>query len=102
MADGIIDVQYSKVRYAIEELQDQTQAITVTLNNLEDELRPLIASWEGADQEMYRQVQAEWNQATRNMAALLGDNSLLIQGIHDSHARDEQRSADSWGSVRPR
>ncbi|MFJ8929747.1 MULTISPECIES: WXG100 family type VII secretion target [unclassified Streptomyces] len=102
MADGIIDVQYPKVRQAIEELTEQTQHIITTLNNLEDELKPLIASWEGADQEMYRGVQAEWDQATKNMAQLLGDNGELIQSIHDNHSRDERRSADNWGGVRAR
>lgn len=102
MADGIIDVQYPKVRQAVEELKDQTQAIITTLNNLEDELKPLIMSWEGEDQEMYRQVQAEWDQATKNMALLLGDSGELVQMIHDNHSRDERRSADNWGGVRPR
>ncbi|MQL62661.1 WXG100 family type VII secretion target [Streptomyces vinaceus] len=102
MADGIIDVQYSVVRKAVEELTDQTQQIITTLNNLEDELKPLVASWEGADQEMYRQVQMEWDQATKNMAVLLNDNGTLIQSIHDNHSRDERRSADNWGNVRAR
>lgn len=74
MADGIIDVQYSTVRNAIEELTQQTKQIITTLNNLEDELKPLITSWEGDDQAMYRGVQAEWDQATKNMALLLGDS----------------------------
>lgn len=60
MADGIIDVQYATVRNAIEELKGQTQQIITTLNNLEDELKPLVMSWEGDDQQMYRGVQAEW------------------------------------------
>ncbi|GAB2324882.1 WXG100 family type VII secretion target [Streptomyces griseoincarnatus] len=102
MADGIIDVQYSVVRKAVEELTDQTQQIITTLNNLEDELKPLVASWEGADQEMYRQVQMQWDQATKNMAVLLSDNGTLIQSIHDNHSRDERRSADNWGNVRAR
>ncbi|MCX4586389.1 hypothetical protein [Streptomyces sp. NBC_01481] len=51
MADGIIDVQYPKVQQAIEELMEQTQGIITTLNNLEDELKPLVTTWEGADQE---------------------------------------------------
>ncbi len=102
MADGIIDVQYSTVRNAIEELKQQTQQIITTLNNLEDELKPLIASWEGDDQAMYRGVQAEWDQATKNMALLLGDSGELVQSIHDNHSRDERRSADNWGSVRAR
>ena len=102
MADGIIDVQYSVVRKAVEELTDQTQQIINTLNNLEDELKPLVASWEGADQEMYRQVQMQWDQATKNMATLLNDNGTLIQSIHDNHSRDERRSADNWGNVRAR
>ncbi|MEV1048905.1 WXG100 family type VII secretion target [Streptomyces sp. NPDC049916] len=102
MADGIIDVQYSTVRNAIEELTQQTKQIITTLNNLEDELKPLIASWEGDDQAMYRGVQAEWDQATKNMALLLGDSGELVQSIHDNHSRDERRSADNWGSVRPR
>ena len=102
MADGIIDVQYSVVRKVVEELTDQTQQIITTLNNLEDELKPLVASWEGADQEMYRQVQMQWDQATKNMATLLNDNGTLIQSIHDNHSRDERRSADNWGNVRAR
>ncbi|XMA40028.1 WXG100 family type VII secretion target [Streptomyces albogriseolus] len=102
MADGIIDVQYSVVRKAVEELTDQTQQIITTLNNLEDELKPLVASWEGGDQEMYRQVQMQWDQATKNMAVLLNDNGTLIQSIHDNHSRDERRSADNWGNVRAR
>ncbi|CAM5309636.1 WXG100 family type VII secretion target [Streptomyces atroolivaceus] len=102
MADGIIDVQYSTVRNAIEELKGQTQQIITTLNNLEDELKPLVMSWEGDDQQMYRTVQAEWDQATKNMALLLGDSGELVQSIHDNHSRDERRSADNWGNVRAR
>ncbi|MDK1348358.1 WXG100 family type VII secretion target [Streptomyces sp. 378] len=102
MADGIIDVQYPLVQRAIEDLRDQTQQIINTLNNLEDELKPLVSSWEGSDQQMYIQVQAEWDQATKNMALLLGDSGDLIQSIHDNHSRDERRSADNWGNVRAR
>ncbi|NSL43708.1 MULTISPECIES: WXG100 family type VII secretion target [Streptomyces] len=102
MADGIIDVQYPKVQQAIEELMEQTQGIITTLNNLEDELKPLVSTWEGADQEQYRVVQAEWDNATKNMARLLGDNGELIRTIHDNHSRDERRSADNWGNVRAR
>ncbi|MFF6916500.1 WXG100 family type VII secretion target [Streptomyces sp. NPDC012466] len=102
MADGIIDVQYPVVQRAIEDLKDQTQQIINTLNNLEDELKPLVSSWEGSDQQMYLQVQAEWDQATKNMAMLLGDSGELIQSIHDNHSRDERRSADNWGNVRAR
>ncbi|MEV7203837.1 WXG100 family type VII secretion target [Streptomyces griseoluteus] len=102
MADGIIDVQYPVVRHAIEELTEQTQQIINTLNTLEDELKPLVASWEGSDQEMYRSVQAEWDQATKKMAMLLGDSGTLIQSIHDNHSRDERKSADNWGNVRAR
>ncbi|MFB8245938.1 WXG100 family type VII secretion target [Streptomyces sp. NPDC001046] len=102
MADGIIDVQYPVVQRAIEDLKDQTQQIINTLNTLEDELKPLVSSWEGSDQQMYIQVQAEWDQATKNMAMLLGDSGQLIQSIHDNHSRDERRSADNWGNVRAR
>ncbi|MGA5508094.1 WXG100 family type VII secretion target [Streptomyces umbrinus] len=102
MADGIIDVQYPRVQQAIEELMEQTQVIITTLNNLEDELKPLVSTWEGADQEQYRVVQAEWDNATKNMAKLLGDNGELIRTIHDNHSRDERKSADNWGNVRAR
>ncbi|MFH9010844.1 WXG100 family type VII secretion target [Streptomyces sp. NPDC017943] len=102
MADGIIDVQYPVVQRAIEDLKDQTQQIINTLNTLEDELKPLVGSWEGSDRQMYVQVQAEWDQATKNMAMLLGDSGQLIQSIHDNHSRDERRSADNWGNVRAR
>ncbi|MDH6581411.1 WXG100 family type VII secretion target [Streptomyces sp. SAI-133] len=102
MADGIIDVQYTVARQAIEDLRAQTQQIASVLHNLEDELQPLIASWEGDDQEMYRQVQMEWNQATSNMGTLLDQTGHLLTSIHDGHIRDERKSVDGWQSVRAR
>ncbi|MFF6995840.1 WXG100 family type VII secretion target [Streptomyces sp. NPDC008313] len=102
MAEGIIDVQYAMVRHAVEELTDQTRQIITALNTLEDDLKPLVMSWEGADQQMYREVQAQWDQATKNMAVLLGDSGELVGTIHNNHSRDEHRSADNWGGVRAR
>ncbi|MDL5204558.1 WXG100 family type VII secretion target [Streptomyces sp. ALI-76-A] len=102
MADGIIDVQYPVVQNAIEELKNQTQQIINTLNNLEDELKPLVSTWEGSDQAMYIQVQEQWDQATKAMALLLGDSGALIQSIHDNHTRDERKSTDNWSNVRAR
>ncbi|KES03572.1 hypothetical protein BU52_29890 [Streptomyces toyocaensis] len=101
MADGIIDLQYPLVRNAIEELAGQTRQIINTLNVLEDELQPLVRSWEGDDQTMYIQVQSKWDQACKNMAVLLGDSSELVSLIHDNHSRDERNSANNWGSVSP-
>ncbi|MFE0923324.1 WXG100 family type VII secretion target [Streptomyces nigra] len=102
MADGIIDVNYTVARQAIEELRAQTQQIASVLNNLEDELRPLIQSWEGDDRDTYHQVQMEWNQATANMGKLLDNTGELITFIHDGHIRDERKSVDGWQSVRAR
>ncbi|MFF1277584.1 WXG100 family type VII secretion target [Streptomyces marokkonensis] len=101
MADGIIDVQYPLVRNAIEELAGQTRQIINTLNILEDELQPLVRSWEGADRSMYVQVQSEWDQACKNMAGLLGNSSELVSLIHDNHSRDEMNSANNWGNISP-
>lgn len=100
--DGIIDVQYGTVRDAIEQVKDQTRFIITALNTLEDELKPLVASWEGTDREMYLQVQEDWDQATKNMARLLNDNGELIQMIHDNHSHDMRRSTDEWMGVRVR
>ncbi|WP_020124233.1 WXG100 family type VII secretion target [Streptomyces canus] len=102
MADGIIDVQYTVARQAIEDLRAQTQQIASVLNNLQDELQPLIKTWEGDDQETYRQVQLEWNQATGNMGTLLDSTGELLTHIHDGHIRDERKSVDGWNSVRVR
>ncbi|MDH6522972.1 WXG100 family type VII secretion target [Streptomyces sp. SAI-135] len=102
MADGIISVNFAVTRQAIEDLRAQTQQIASVLHNLEDELRPLIASWEGVDQEKYREVQAQWNGAVYNMGMLLDSTGGLLTDIHDGHHRDMRKSADNWGSVRVR
>ncbi|OON78076.1 WXG100 family type VII secretion target [Streptomyces tsukubensis] len=102
MSEGIIDLQFPLARQAIEELRGQTQQIIETLNRLEDELKPLVTTWEGSDQEMYLVVQQEWDAATKRMAQLLGDSGDLVQMIHDNHSRDMRKSADNWGNVRAR
>ena len=86
MADGIIDVQYPVVRNAIEELMNQTQQIITTLNNLEDELKPLVNSWEGSDQETYRQVQAEWLSWIIWISSPLSPRSLAMFLVAWSHS----------------
>ncbi len=98
--DGVIDVHYSTVANAIEEMQQQTQAISQTLATLEEDLAPLKAGWSGDDKKEYLNVQQQWNNAVEQMRLLLAQNRDLVQDVADGHRRDERGSAEMWSGVR--
>ncbi|MYR60460.1 WXG100 family type VII secretion target, partial [Streptomyces sp. SID625] len=98
--DGVIDVHYSTVANAIEEMQQQTQAISQTLATLDEELAPLKGGWSGDDKTEYVSVQQQWNAAVEQMRLLLSQNRDLVHDVADGHRRDEHSSAEMWSGVR--
>lgn len=98
--EGQIYVDYNGLEQVKEDLLAHTRAIQTLLNNLDQELAPLKASWSGDDQYTYQMKQQQWNQALENMATGLTAHSNLLGDIRDSYAHHERNLAQLWSEVR--
>jgi WXG100 family type VII secretion target len=99
LTDGHIYVAYSHVLNAADDMVSQTRAIATTLANLEAELNELKNTWYGADADVYRQKQAEWDQALRKMERLLTSNAGLLTDISGNYKYSENSLAQMWDEV---
>jgi len=97
--DGHIYVAYSHVQNAADDMVSQTRAIATTLANLEAELNELKNTWYGADADVYRQKQATWDQAVRNMEQLLTSHAGLLTDISANYKYSENSLSQMWSEV---
>ncbi|MFD6425398.1 WXG100 family type VII secretion target [Streptomyces sp. NPDC060198] len=100
LTDGYIYVDYNHMNNAADDMVQQTKAIANTLASLEAELNELVKSWYGDDADMYRQKQAAWDQAVKNMETLLTSHSSLLTDISDNYRYSENSLSQMWSEVR--
>ncbi|MGC9501095.1 WXG100 family type VII secretion target [Streptomyces sp. WG7] len=99
LSDGYIYIDYQHAENASDDMVSQSQAIMSIIENLEMELTELKSSWIGEDSDVYKQVQANWNQAVDNIKRLLADNSVLLTDISDNYRYTEKALSDRWSNV---
>jgi WXG100 family type VII secretion target len=99
LSDGYIYIDYKHAENAGDDMVSQSQAIMSIIENLEMELTELKTSWIGEDSDVYKQVQANWNQAVDNIKRLLADNSVLLTDISDNYRYTEKALSDRWSNI---
>ncbi|MEE1940111.1 WXG100 family type VII secretion target [Streptomyces sp. TRM 70361] len=99
LSDGYIYIDYRHAENAADDMVEQSQAIMSIIENLEMELTELKNTWIGEDSDVYRQVQANWNQAVQNIKNLLASNSHLLTDISDNYRYTEKALSDRWSSI---
>ncbi|MFF7361760.1 WXG100 family type VII secretion target [Streptomyces sp. NPDC008125] len=99
LSDGYIYVDYNHMNNAADDMVQQTKAIANTLSSLEAELGELIKTWYGTDADTYRQKQAAWDGAVKNMETLLTSHSGLLTDISDSYKYSENSLTQMWSEV---
>jgi WXG100 family type VII secretion target len=98
--DGNIHVQYPHMQNGTDEMNQQTQKIASTLDQLESELGPLKSSWIGNDADVYTQKQHAWHQAVQNMRQILASHASLLGDISDNYKHSENNLSQQWGDVK--
>lgn len=99
MADGVIHVEYTPAYNAADDMVNQTRAIEGTLSNLEAEIQDLKNFWYGGDADVYRQKQANWDNAMKTMEALLNSHAGLLNDVVGQYKYTEQSLANLWSEV---
>ncbi|MEU5347981.1 MULTISPECIES: WXG100 family type VII secretion target [unclassified Streptomyces] len=99
-SEGFIHIDYGGAEVAVEEMRTISGDIYAVIDQLNQDLTTLQASWVGDDKDVYTNVQAQWNGAVDNIRNLLGNHSVLLEEISENYRRNEQSRSQRWGDVR--
>ena len=92
--DGL-RVNHAELDTAAQNMYATVKKMDESLNSLESDVAPHVATWSGTQQEAYRQAKAAWDWAMQEMRDLLDDSH---KSVYTSNA--EYLAADKRGAAR--
>lgn len=100
MADGnSIYVNYSATSNVVDDLSQADSSIQGVLNNLQDAITPLRATWSGASDDEYTIVQNRWNNDMAQMQAMLPKYSSTLDNMSNNYSSTDNRIAGQWSGI---
>jgi 6 kDa early secretory antigenic target len=99
VSDSQIYVDYSNVSNVYQALEEADAQIQGVLNQLEDTINPLRASWSGASESEYTVVQARWNSDMSQMNSLLGNYRNTLDEMTMNYGNTDNNLANQWSSI---
>ncbi|GAA4844252.1 WXG100 family type VII secretion target [Saccharopolyspora rosea] len=94
---GEIKVDFGQLSQAADDLGKTASKIEQELDQLEQFLKPLIATWEGSAQEAYHRAQDEWNKAAHNMREIAAKMGMAVHAANEAFQQGEHRNAARFG-----
>jgi 6 kDa early secretory antigenic target len=99
ISDGQIYVDYGHVGNVDQALTDADNAIRRVLDELQDVINPLRASWSGASEAEYLKVQARWNSDLGQMNALLTHYASTLSEMTINYNSTDNDLALQWSAI---
>jgi early secretory antigenic target protein ESAT-6 len=99
MSDGDIYVNYGSVNDVEDVLNDATNAVSQILDQIQQTVGPLVATWQGSSQEAYSQVQTKWNSDVQDMQATLSQYAPTLDEIKVNYGNTDNNLALQWSSI---
>ncbi|WP_435772032.1 WXG100 family type VII secretion target [Nocardioides sp. SYSU DS0651] len=90
--DGL-RVNHGELSAAAQNMYATVQKLDETLNNLENDIAPHVATWSGDQQEAYRVSKAAWDWAMREMRDLLDESHRTVYTSNDEYMAADRRGA---------
>ena len=98
MSESIM-VNYGNVSNVGQALADANNAIGRVLQELQDVIRPLQATWSGASQAEYQAIQQRWNADTADMSALLSKYGSTLDEMTINYGTTDNNLALQWSQI---
>jgi WXG100 family type VII secretion target len=98
IGEGQIYVDYGNVSTVYQTLEEADAHIQQVLTQLEDVINPLRASWAGASESEYVQVQARWNSDMGQMNALLSTYRNTLDEMTNNYGTTDNNLAMQWAA----
>jgi early secretory antigenic target protein ESAT-6 len=96
ISDGQIYVDYGNVSNVYQSLEEADAQIQQVLTQLEDVINPLRATWSGASETEYAQVQARWNSDIGAMNSLLASYRNTLDEMSNNYGTTDNHCALQW------
>jgi early secretory antigenic target protein ESAT-6 len=94
---GEIKVDFQQLSQAADDLGKTAAHIQQELDELENFLKPLIATWEGSAQEAYKAAQDEWDKAAKNMQEICAKMGMAVNTANENYQAGEKKNAGLFG-----
>jgi len=98
--EGDIYVNYGHVNNVEDALSDADIQINAVLENLQDMVGQLQATWAGVSQEEYTQVQARWTADTADMQNILKNYNSTLGEMSYNYGNTDNNLAMQWSEIR--
>jgi len=70
--------------------------LVATLDELEANLQPMLATWDGDAREAYYQCKKEWDSAAEQMNTTLGQIGQLVGTANQNYRQAETTATNNW------
>lgn len=88
-----LTVNYAALNLLVQTLTTSATTITERLDELEAQLEPLRANWEGEAQTAYIAAKAQWDSAMADMLRILSQAGVNVNNSIDSYQGADRRGA---------
>jgi early secretory antigenic target protein ESAT-6 len=94
--DESVRVSYGSLAEGSAGIRAAYAALEAELQNLEQQLRPMLDSWSGEAREAYFVQQRKWEEASHSMAEILNHMGRAVEQAHDNYQTAENANRDLW------
>jgi early secretory antigenic target protein ESAT-6 len=78
---------YPTVQQAAQNYAKRQEGLNTILSDLETNLAPMLASWEGSARDLYFEQKTVWDNAAKDLTSLLQEIAGLTQNAHDGYTK---------------
>jgi WXG100 family type VII secretion target len=93
---GTIEVNFEGLQQGGEGITGVYRSLVGTLESLEQELQPMLSSWNGNAREAYFAQKKKWDEAAQALGTILAQIGQAVHGAHDNYRAAEQSNQQLW------
>jgi WXG100 family type VII secretion target len=98
--DASFYVNYSGVGDVLDMLENADQRIQTLITNLQQDIKPLEATWSGTSEDEYQKVQAKWTVHMATMQGILsGPVRNTLNEMQINYAQTDNGLAAQWQAI---
>ncbi|WP_375487560.1 WXG100 family type VII secretion target [uncultured Jatrophihabitans sp.] len=93
---GEISVKFEALEAGATGIRNNYTRLTGTIEQLETDLQPMIASWSGAAQESYLACKRQWDEAATALSQVLNSIGSAVNDAHQNYTAAESAAQANW------
>ena len=92
-----IKYPFGNIAAAAADIRATAGSMNALLDDLKQQLRPMVSTWEGDSASAYQTAQAKWDSAAAELNTILETIASTVQEGNDRMSEVNRMAAASWG-----